>query len=74
MKIAIDVWLPKDLPTGQRIPALMKGTPYWRAPEFTALGKKMAGSPPVEADVKALNERGYAVVGIDARGDTRGAV
>jgi len=68
VKIAIDVWLPKDLPAGQRIPALMKGTPYWRAPEFTALGKKMAGSPPVEADVKALNERGYAVVGIDARG------
>jgi len=52
-KIAIDVWLPTGSAAGERLPALMKGTPYWRAPE---------------EEVAILNERGYAVVGIDARG------
>jgi len=52
-RIAIDVWLPKRLAVGERIPALMKGTPYWRAPEH---------------EVSILNSRGYAVVGVDARG------
>jgi len=52
-RIAIDVWLPKRLAGGERLPALMKGTPYWRAPE---------------EEVAILNARGYAVVGIDARG------
>lgn len=52
-RIAIDVWLPKQLAAGERFPALMKGTPYWRAPE---------------REVAILNARGYAVVGIDARG------
>lgn len=52
-RIAIDVWLPQQLAVGQRIPALMKGTPYWRRPE---------------GEVSILNTRGYAVVGIDARG------
>jgi putative CocE/NonD family hydrolase len=52
-RIAIEVWLPKGLTGGERLPALMKGTPYWRAPE---------------EEVAILNARGYAVVGIDARG------
>lgn len=52
-RIAIDVWLPQRLAAGERIPALMKGTPYWRAPEH---------------EVSILNGRGYAVVGVDARG------
>jgi predicted acyl esterase len=30
-RIAVDVWLPEGLRPGQRIPALVKGTPYWRA-------------------------------------------
>ena len=52
-RIAIDLWLPKRLAAGERFPALMKGTPYWRAPE---------------EEVAILKARGYAVVGIDARG------
>jgi predicted acyl esterase len=52
-RIAIEVWLPKVVTAGERLPALMKGTPYWRAPE---------------KEVAILNARGYAVVGIDARG------
>jgi hypothetical protein len=52
-RIAIDAWLPKRIAGGERIPALMKGTPYWRAPE---------------REVSILNARGYAVVGVDARG------
>jgi putative CocE/NonD family hydrolase len=52
-KIAIDVWLPKGLVGGEHIPALIKGTPYWRGPE---------------REVSILNTRGYAVVAVDARG------
>jgi putative CocE/NonD family hydrolase len=52
-RIAIDIWLPRRLAAGQHIPALMKGTPYWRGPE---------------QEVSILNARGYAVVGVDARG------
>lgn len=52
-RIALEVWLPKRLTAAERIPALMKGTPYWRGPE---------------REVSILNARGYAVVGVDARG------
>jgi putative CocE/NonD family hydrolase len=52
-KIAIDVWLPKELAQGEHIPALIKGSPYWRGPE---------------REVSILNTRGYAVVAVDARG------
>ncbi|MGB6604311.1 MAG: CocE/NonD family hydrolase, partial [Steroidobacteraceae bacterium] len=52
-RLAIDIWLPKGLSAGERVPTLMKGTPYWRGPE---------------RDAPILNARGFAVVGIDARG------
>ena len=41
-KIAIDVWLPKGLIRGEHIPALIKGTPYWRAGALTFLGKALS--------------------------------
>ncbi len=31
VRIAIDVWLPEDLRPGQKIPAMMRMTRYWRA-------------------------------------------
>jgi uncharacterized protein len=67
-RIAIDVSLPENLRAEQRIPALIKGTPYWRARKLTQLGEAQAPQLAVEPDETLLNERGYAVVTVDARG------
>jgi putative CocE/NonD family hydrolase len=67
-RIAVDVSLPQNLGAEQRIPALIKGTPYWRARELTPLGAAKAPELATEPDVATLNERGYAVVSVDARG------
>ena len=71
-RIAVTVWLPLDLKPGERVPALIKGTPYWRAGSLTFLGKAAVvlgmdlgmGDP----DTPILNRRGYAVIGVDTRG------
>src|SRR5205814_443353 len=40
-KIAIDVWLPKTLKAGERVPGLIKATPYWRGRRLTFIGKAL---------------------------------
>src|SRR5215216_3525035 len=55
VKIAVTVVLPKDLPEGEKIPAVMTMTRYWRGRQ----GVQPATSLPVH---------GYAHVFIDARG------
>ena len=71
-RIAVTTWLPADLRPGQRVPALIKGTPYWRGGALTLLGKALAelGVPILqdEPDVGILNARGYAVISVDTRG------
>jgi putative CocE/NonD family hydrolase len=71
-RIAVTVWLPPDLRPGERVPALVKGTPYWRGEALTFLGKALAelGAPVLqeEPDVGILNSRRYAVVAVDTRG------
>lgn len=71
-RIAVTVWLPADLKRGRRVPALIKGTPYWRAEALSFLGKAAVqlGAPLRldEPDVGILNARGYAVVCVDTRG------
>jgi hypothetical protein len=71
-RIAATVWLPSELRSGQRIPALIKGTPYWRGGALTLLGKALSelglGVSPDDPDVGILNARGYAVVSVDTRG------
>ena len=71
-RIAIDVMLPKNLKAGERIPALIKGTPYWRFPELTFAGKVFAElgllKGLAEIDAPPMNDRGYAVIIVDARG------
>lgn len=70
-RIAADVALPANLKPDEKIPALIVGTPYWRAVGLTFLGKAVAelgllqfGTP----DIPMLNRRGYAVLGVDTRG------
>jgi uncharacterized protein len=72
-RIAIDIALPKVLKPGDKIPALIKGTPYWRASRLTFLGGALAElgllrGLPNEPDVVLLNDRGYAVITADTRG------
>ena len=71
-RIAATIWLPSDLRPGQKVPALIKGTPYWRGGALTFLGKALSelGLPiiPLEPDIGILNQRGYAVIAVDTRG------
>lgn len=71
VRIALSVALPKDLKQGEKIPALIKGTPYWRGAQYSFLGGAMAelglfnyGEP----DNAFMNARGFAIVAVDARG------
>lgn len=65
VRIAVDVWLPEDLDSTGRIPALMHATRYWRAMEGVETGIENDNRF-VEAD--AINKAGYALVLVDARG------
>jgi putative CocE/NonD family hydrolase len=71
-RIAATVWLPADLRPGERVPTLIKGTPYWRGGALTFLGRAATqlGAPVLqdEPDVGILNARRYAVVNVDTRG------
>jgi putative CocE/NonD family hydrolase len=72
IRIAVTVWLPPDFRRGERIPALVKGTPYWRGEALSFLGKALtelgALPPQQEPDIGILNGRRYAVVAVDTRG------
>jgi len=70
-RVAADVWLPKDLKAGARVPVLVAGTPYWRGASFTFLGDALAEYGLLrlkDPTIVPLNARGYAVVMADARG------
>ncbi|MFL6229043.1 MAG: CocE/NonD family hydrolase [Pyrinomonadaceae bacterium] len=58
VRLAIDVYLPKGLPAGARVPSLMNQTRYWRAREGNAVGGLE----------RLLVLHGYAVVMVDVRG------
>lgn len=71
VRIAVSVALPKDLKPGEKIPALIKGTPYWRAAQYSFLGGAMAEVGLLnfgEPDVAFMNKRGFAIVTVDTRG------
>lgn len=72
--IAVDVWLPADYEAGEALPALMRATRYGRAHHIgtglrflKAIGK-IKRDPNFRDDIRILNENGYAVVKVDARG------
>lgn len=72
VRLAADVWLPADLHPGERIPAILTVTRYWRAPAMgplfrlrVLLGRERVPNLDL-AD--AWNARGYALVLVDARG------
>ena len=65
VRIAIDLWLPENLEPGQKIPALMQATRYWRALDVVEDG--VAADSNFET-ASRLNEAGYAYAIVDARG------
>lgn len=73
VRIAADVWYPADLQADQQVPVIMLATRYWRAIEAGFLGKALIRLKLIEAfnedsDIYQLNQAGYAVVTVDARG------
>jgi len=72
VQIAIDVWVPVDLAPGRKVPTIIRSTRYWRCEQMgfvyrvlIGLGRaRQLGSE--EAD--RLNNAGYALVTVDARG------
>ena len=72
-RIAVTIWLPSDLRPGQRVPALVKGTPYWRGGALTFLGKALTRARRAVSCRRARHrhpqrQRGYAVIAVDTRG------
>jgi putative CocE/NonD family hydrolase len=72
IKIAVDVVLPRDLPSGTRIPALIQQTRYWRAMELRAPFRWFLKPEALDADFAGFQpfftSRGYALVLVDCRG------
>ena len=77
VKIAVDVWVPATLAKGQKVPAILKMTSYWRAVglaertgAFRVLGA--VGAVPTEdmnkPEADAFGAAGFALVYVDARG------
>ena len=73
-QIAVDVWLPPDLAAGERVPALMQTTRYWRALQYTWTFRAMVALHLVQPDMflyhqgMFFNGRRFAVIYADARG------
>ena len=73
-RLAVDVWLPPDLATSERVPVLVSTTRYWRALQYTWTFRAMVASHLVQPDVYLyhqgmfFNGQHFAVMYVDARG------
>lgn len=71
-RIAVDLYLPKDLPDHDKVPAILIQTPYFRGvvgrfPFLTRLLSKLMLTGPAR-EARHLASFGYGVVAMDARG------
>jgi hypothetical protein len=69
--IAIDVWLPPTLGSGERIPTVVNSTRYVRATQPGPLARwltRLQRGSDADREIEAFNAAGYAVVKVDARG------
>lgn len=74
VEIAVTIWLPRDLKSGERISVLMRTTRYWRGPKLgwglrmlVAL-HQLRRENLVDKQRSYFNERRFAVILVDARG------
>jgi len=65
-RIAVDLHLPGDLAPGEKLPALLHQTRYWRAAELRFPFTLFGGEP--DEAVRAFVSQGYAWISADARG------
>lgn len=65
VKIAIDIWLPKQLNPGEKIPTLMRMDRYWRSLGIMGYFPEFDLNYP---EAQLANNAGYALVLVDARG------
>jgi len=65
VRIAVDVWLPDDIESGQKIPAIMRSTRYWRAAGIVGASVEEDAN---FGEAERFNKAGYALVVVDARG------
>jgi predicted acyl esterase len=72
VRLAVEVVLPKDLPPGDRIPALLSQTRYWRAIELRVPFKWFLRAEDLIPELKGFQpffcSHGYASVNVDVRG------
>jgi putative CocE/NonD family hydrolase len=66
VKIALDVWLPKGLPSNAKLPAIISQTRYWRAREYW-LGLGWVDQFFISG-ILFFIKHGYAVILVDSRG------
>jgi len=69
-RLAVEVYLPGNLPPGQRLPVLLHQTRYWRAPDFRLPARWLHhGLIGYEGTrIRQLIHHGYAFVNVDVRG------
>jgi predicted acyl esterase len=65
-QLAVDVWLPPEMPEDGRVPAVMKLGRYWRDYQLPDVFPAFVGK--YIGDGSWLNEAGYALVMVDVRG------
>ncbi|MHA1683277.1 MAG: CocE/NonD family hydrolase [Promethearchaeota archaeon] len=67
-QIAVELILPKNLPGGKKIPAVLHQTRYWRAYRYRYPFRWLVKSPYDAKIARVIAEHGYAFVIIDTRG------
>ena len=70
IKLAVDLYLPKDLHPGDKLPTVLHQTRYWRSPDirwpFSMFTNGLVGR--AGEIIKKIVANGYAIVNVDARG------
>ncbi|MDP8225817.1 MAG: CocE/NonD family hydrolase [Candidatus Lernaella stagnicola] len=65
VRIAVDLYLPKGLPDGEKIPAALSQTRYWRRLQ---VNKPFGLIFKMTEEIERIVQSGYALVRLDARG------
>lgn len=72
VRIAVDLYLPADLPEGNRIPTILHQTRYWRSVELIPPARfffeGLRGQGRFGRMKRYIVERGYAWIDVDTRG------
>jgi putative CocE/NonD family hydrolase len=65
-ELALDLYLPSDLRAGERLPAILRQTRYWRATQLRRPWRWLI--PPILPLARDFVRQGYAWIDVDVRG------